>query len=469
MQFFKKILFSTKTTAILFLSLSISMAFATFIENKYSTNIAKTFIYESTWFEILILIIILNLIGNIYKYKLWNKKKIPILIFHLSFIIIFIGGFLSRYFSNEGTIYLRKGFINNKVFSNKNYIKIGINYKNKKKLYYEPYNLSYLNKNYENKFFIDEKNLLKIKIINYIPCAKIFISKKNPIEKIIKIISINEGERIESFIENKKFLKINNIYFSLNKNNKNGIKIFEKEGKTYIKSTFPIKRVDMINGKHFFINKNKTNILKKKCLYETYINSKKKIYWVIPEGIIKGELKYVKSCKKEDEKNTSNIFYITANIFFHDKNRIINFIGKKNNIKMSLPITIDNYKISIGYGSIYWDLPFYLSLNNFIVKNYPGSDFPSYYTSNLTLKDNNISKNYTIYMNKILKYKGYRLFQSGYDPDKKGTHIIVNNDWIGTIFSYVGYLFMIIGMLFTIFCKGSRFNYLKNKLKHYGN
>jgi hypothetical protein len=34
-----------------------------------------------------------------------------------------------------------------------------------------------------------------------------------------------------------------------------------------------------------------------------------------------------------------------------------------------------------------------------------------------------------IFMNNVLDYKGYRFFQSGFDPDEKGTILSVNHDF----------------------------------------
>ncbi|WP_185873332.1 cytochrome c biogenesis protein [Blattabacterium cuenoti] len=462
MNFFKKIFLSNKTTSILLLLLSLSMAIATFVEKKYSTDIAKIFIYESRWFEIIILLILINLIANIYKYKLWKNKKIPVLIFHLSFILIIIGGFISRYFSYEGIISLREGNTTNKVKSQKSYIKLEIKKKNYKKFLYDPYILSKYYNNYNKKFFFN-KNPLKIRILRFISCPKIILSEKNPLEKIIKIIYIDKNSRKETFIKNGESIEINKIPFSFNKKISNGITILEKNGITYIKSSFIGKKINMINGKSYFIIKNKPEILENRCLYEVKINEYKKINWVIPEGIVNGELKYIESCD-DNEENNNSINTIIAEVIFQKKRKIITFSGGKNFTKMSNPIFINNYKISIGYGSKLLNLPFYLHLNKFELKNYPGSDLPSSFMSYITIIDRNINHNHLIYMNNVLNYKGYRLFQSGYDFDKKGTHISVNNDYLGTFISYIGYAAMSIGMFINLFWKGTRFSFLIKKM-----
>lgn len=467
MRTFKKILFSTKITSSLFLLLALSMAIATFIEKKYSTDVARIFIYESTWFEIIMLFIIINLIGNVWKYKLWNYNKFPLFIFHISFILIFIGGICSRYFGFEGTMSLREGETNGKIISRKSYIKLKISQGSYTRFYHDPYIFSSFHSGYQGEFFF-QKNPLKVKVIDYVPCAKIILSKEKPEEKIIKIISTNQKKRTEHFIKNGDIINVNGVLFSFNKRIPFGIIIFEKNNKLYIKSSFSGQSINMLNQRISSLLKNKNNVLKIKHLYQIKIDKDRKIMqWVIPEGVVQGKLKYVQSCNHDEE--TNKLSAITAKIFFKNQSQLVTFLGGKNAINMSPIFFFKDYKISIGYGSIFWNLPFFIRLKKFKVENYPGSEFPSTFMSYVTLIDKDKIKNHLIYMNNVLNYKGFRFFQSGYDPDGKGTHFSVNNDYLGTYFSYIGYIFMSIGMFFTLFWKGTRFSYLKKKLKSLSN
>jgi len=67
-------------------------------------------------------------------------------------------------------------------------------------------------------------------------------------------------------------------------------------------------------------------------------------------------------------------------------------------------------------------------------------------------------------MNHILKYKGYRFYQSSYDNDEKGTILSVNHDGLGTFLSYLGYAIMSFGMIFALFTKRSRFIHTLKKI-----
>ena len=67
-------------------------------------------------------------------------------------------------------------------------------------------------------------------------------------------------------------------------------------------------------------------------------------------------------------------------------------------------------------------------------------------------------------MNNVLDHRGYRFFQSSYDPDELGTYLSVNYDFWGTWISYIGYALLTIGLILTFFIKNSRFTSLMNKL-----
>ncbi|WP_238785494.1 cytochrome c biogenesis protein ResB [Blattabacterium cuenoti] len=462
---FKKNFFSTKITALLFILIAIIMAIGTLVEKKYSTDIAKIYIYKSHWFEIIIFLFIINLIINIWKYKLWKYDKIPIFIFHLSFIFIFIGGIFSRYLSFEGIMFLKEGNVNRQVISETSYIKLKIKNQVNDLIteYKVPYILSTFHHTYNGNFLYNNNNIFNLKIINYIPYAKETFYENNLGEKIIKIISYKKGKKTDFFLKNGKSININGILFSLNKHNPYGIQIFEKNNKLFVKSSFLAININMMHKKLNFILKNKITPLQLKSLYQIYDkkNHFNNIQWMIPDKIKKGKIMYVTAI----ENPTDYLDAITAKITFVNTSKIVTFLGGKQTHQMSSAIKFNGKYIYIGYGSIFITLPFILKLNKFKIENYPGSDFPSTFISNITLLDHQHKQHYDIYMNHILNYKGYKFFQSGYDSDKKGTHLYVNHDYLGTLFSYIGYFIMSIGMIITLFWKGSRFNFLIRKLQ----
>jgi len=104
-------------------------------------------------------------------------------------------------------------------------------------------------------------------------------------------------------------------------------------------------------------------------------------------------------------------------------------------------------------------LPFEIRLTDFVLERYPGSHSPSSYSSYVEITDRQRNKTFTfhIYMNHILKYRGWRFFQTSYDRDEKGTLLTATHDVLGTPVTYAGYLVAIIAMLASLLVPGSFF------------
>ena len=65
---------------VLFIVFAMSMAFATFYENDFGALAAQTVVYNTKWFELLMLLMVVNLIGQIFQFKLYKKTKLTILL-----------------------------------------------------------------------------------------------------------------------------------------------------------------------------------------------------------------------------------------------------------------------------------------------------------------------------------------------------------------------------------------------------
>ena len=59
----------------LFIVFAVAMAAATFIENDYGSPAAYSMVYGSKWFELVLLLLALNLAGQVLIFKLLRKKN----------------------------------------------------------------------------------------------------------------------------------------------------------------------------------------------------------------------------------------------------------------------------------------------------------------------------------------------------------------------------------------------------------
>ncbi|MBQ1796644.1 MAG: cytochrome c biogenesis protein ResB, partial [Prevotella sp.] len=86
--------------------------------------------------------------------------------------------------------------------------------------------------------------------------------------------------------------------------------------------------------------------------------------------------------------------------------------------------------------------PFLLTLKEFKVVYYPGTDAPLDYQSVITVKEDNTTRDIIVSMNNIGEVMGYRLFQSSYDSDNMGVSLGVYHDPWGIGVTYCGYLLL---------------------------
>jgi cytochrome c-type biogenesis protein CcsB len=115
----------------------------------------------------------------------------------------------------------------------------------------------------------------------------------------------------------------------------------------------------------------------------------------------------------------------------------------------------------------YNKLPFKVKLDNFKISRYPGVQSPSGFESHITLTDSNrqIILVKCISMNRVLSYRGYRLYQNSYHPDEKGSVLTISHDPLGMTITYFGYALMCTGMLLSLLVKSTRFRQVSAKLR----
>ena len=104
----------------------LSIAIATGVETYYDTATAQKVIYQAHWFEWIIFLLFINLIANIKRYTLFKKEKIGSFVFHVAFLIIVIGAFVTRNFGFEGNMIIKEGTASNQLLSAETYVQIKV-------------------------------------------------------------------------------------------------------------------------------------------------------------------------------------------------------------------------------------------------------------------------------------------------------------------------------------------------------
>jgi len=443
--------------AILLLVYAFSMAYATFLENDYGTPTAKALIYEAKWFELIMVLLILNFIGNISRYRLWKREKWPVLVFHLAFIFIFIGGAITRYISFEGQMVIREGETSNEIVTDKHFFKIKIEEKGDALDYQDiPYLMSPLHKNFAATYDFHGKTV-KVKTLDYVQRKKdSLIADPNGAE-YLHLVSTAETGRQNIYIKPGETKSINGTLVTFNRAIDGAVEFRKENGQILIKTPVNANYMTMATQATGTTVKDQFQPLVLRSLYT--INELK---LVVPEGLRKGKLLAFEGDRKKDQ-NVPDV--MTVEIEGPKTKQIVDLSVERGNPNAYKQINIDNLNIMVGFGPKIYNTPFAIKLDDFVMETYPGSSSPSAYESHVKIIDQGKQTPYKIYMNNVLNYKGYRFFQSSFSPDRMGTVLSVNHDFWGTLISYIGYAFLFGGMFVIFFWKGTHFWKLNKMLK----
>ena len=458
----KKTLFSTRLMAVLFILFAAAMAAGTFIESKYSTETARIYIYNARWFELIMVFFVINFLGNIKRYGLIKWSKWPVLALHLSWILIIVGAFVTRYISYEGIMPIREGESESIFYSDQTYLTAFIdgemNGSLMRKTLEEPVLITEQGKRADFPYKGDFNGTeFKIDYVDFMEGAKEGLIASDSGQQYLKIVEAGDGQRHEHYLENGKIANIHNMLFALNNETEGAINIFTSDSTYNIKSSFEgdfMRMADQFQGE---VAADSLQQLQLRSLY-----TMAGMQFVIPEPLVTGKYGIVKVPEAEMTKETPDA--LTVSVSANGETKEVKMIGSKGLSNFGDKISVGGLDFSIKYGSKEYQLPFKVKLNDFIAEKYPGT-VNSYksFMSKVTVEDK-LTFDYDIYMNHVLDQDGYRFFQSSFMPDEKGTVLAVNHDQWGKWITYSGYFLLYIGLMGIMFFGKTRFKSLSNSL-----
>lgn len=448
-----QMIISMKTMALMILLFAISIAAATFIENDFGTPASKAVVYNTTWFETILFILLINLIANIYRYKLLQWKKWSVFLFHFAFILILIGAGITRYISYEGVMHIREGSSSNLLQSSNAYFQIKVDDKIQQYTYDKGLFVNPLyNKPFDHKFDFSGKKV-EIEILEAYASAEYYVESDLRGSGILELVSTDGNGKVTRYLKKGETVMLGQLAFSYDAAQESnvGFKIMEDGKGLVFNSPIPVTYLSMDDRSTGTLRADSLQPFQTRHLYTVGgMNIVLKEYY--PEAILK-----VRSGKDD---SPTDILKVAVTV--DDVRQELNIEGGKGYVSNPTKFSMNGLNFSLSYGATYRQLPFSLALVDFELERYPGSMSPASYASEVILIDQreNLEEAHRIYMNHVLDYDGFRFFQSSYDKDELGTVLSVNHDSLGTIITYLGYLLMTIGMFFTLFVKNTRFDRL---------
>lgn len=453
-----KFLFNPVFMGALFVVFAVAMAVATFIENDFGSPASYSMVYNTKWFELILLLLAINMIGQLLIFKLFRRSKLPVALFHLAFILMIIGAAITRYTGWEGSIHIREGETSSLCSSGEKYI--GYSVKNEKGDLISEYSRKYTMTsvsadNFKRKIKSGDKTY-QLVLARILPNAAETITDSPDGVPVISLLVTREMTSRDVLVLKKGETKnINGISVGFDSGSLSDVNITVESGSFYISSKYDIGRLSMMTQESDTIHSGDRFELKSMQLLSV------RDLRIVPQKLsLAGTVKPV-SYNSEEQETGQNAFVF--HVFGENKSGSVVLWDRDSEPAAKGSCTVDGLNFEISYGSRITELPFTLTLNDFVLERYPGSNSPSGYKSEVLLTDRakNVEKHFSIFMNNILKYRGYRIYQASFDKDEKGTILSVNHDMTGMIVSYAGYLLLFIFIVLSLFSKNSQFQTIK--------
>jgi len=454
-------LVSEKAALVYLLVFAIAIAVATFIENDFGTDAAQKWIYKADWFTVLLLFFGASIASMAWRYQLWQRKRYAVLLFHISMLLILFGALVTRIFGFEGVVAIREGQATQQYLTSETFLDLKIYGQNQEEYGHQlPVLLSSLGSNhFSHTYTIDDKQI-KLELLDFIPNAKESFISNASAKKTLKIVFPSSGGRQEVYLSEGERKTFFGIPFNFtNQNLSDHINIYRQQDSFLLQVAAPYSWMEMATqSQNEVTTPDSLAPLHLKALYT--IGKAQFVFAQILTGKNAG---YSSNGSKITEKSQNALkLRLSSGSLTQD----FYVLGNKGQLGQKQEVSLGNYRFEIAYGSVLRDLPFSLYLRNFELKRYPGTSSPASFSSHVTLIDESqkLQLPYHIYMNHVLDHRGFRFFQSSYDPDEKGTYLSVNHDFWGSFISYLGYILLTIGLIWTLISKNTRFSALRKAL-----
>jgi len=461
------ILFSTRLTALLFIVFALAMGIGTFMDAGQETSptpYSRTLIYNAWWFESIMVLFMINFVGNIFRFKLLRKEKWATLTMHLAFIFILLGAFITRYISFEGMMAIREGATENVFLSQNTYLTTYIdgdyvvNGQQQRRVHHDEVDFSpRLNNKFVRKTDYNNQDV-SIELTDFIAGAEEDIVPDASGENYLKVVEAGAAGPHNHFLKEGQVQSIHNVLYALNKPTDGAINITFTDSSLSIQSPFNGEYMTMATGAKGLLVSDSIQPL---ILRSRYLIGNQAL--VFPKPVTKGVFDVVKKSELLKNDEDGLVLKVTAN----NETKTVKLLGSKGTNNAFKQIKVGGLEFAFKYGSRVLELPFSIKLNDFIADRYPGTENSySAFASEVTVLDTQSGDfDYRIFMNNILDHRGYRFFQSGFDPDEKGTILSVNHDTWGTRITYLGYILLYFGLLAILFAKHTRFDDLRKQLR----
>jgi cytochrome c-type biogenesis protein CcsB len=460
----RKLFFSIHTMLVLVMMLILSIVIATLLERTYGSSAARVLVYNSWWFEILWVWFSVTLVVNIIHFKFWQKKKWDVVLFPFAFLVVLLGAILTRHFAFQGLLSLREGESSNQFFSSQPYLQIEVSngpdsVSERYELWLSPVGRPFTKKLKAGKI------PLSISVQHYIANPEKNIVEDSLGGPVLGIAVFTPYTSASCFLEKGEMDSLFGVHFGFRsdfKGNAAFIRLEDRGGEIWVSASCPMARKEPGSGREV---KYKPFVLTR--FDDSSIYTLDSVSFALTRYIPRGRIQAIPSEASlflKENSITSEALDVMIETGAY-RRTISLFAGKGAEGKPKI-IECDGVKVKLRFGAKPFHLPFFLRLVDFRIERNKNSQKASQFRSDVVIQDpeHNIEKPYSIYMNHILRYRGYRVYQYSFDEDEKGTVFLVSRD-PGIPLAYAGFFLLIVMIMLAFFHPKSRIRELETEIR----
>ncbi|MCH5336327.1 MAG: cytochrome c biogenesis protein CcsA [Campylobacter sp.] len=487
-----------RISIVLFLLFALACALGTFIESAYKTPTAWAMIYGTAWFDYIQLLLGINLLCGMFRYKMFMFRKLPLVLFHFSFLLILLGAAMTRYGGFEGLVHIRENESSSLIESSKSSLRLSA--VKDGELYSVASDKDIAALPFANSFDLslnlgEDKAHLKYEDL-ILDASYSFSEDENSEPLLVLMLSKNGEQGSEIQFRKGEIKEIGGVNFAF-LNDEVKAPFVKIDEKLQLSSSENLNFLSMQDGLNSSLKANEKADSKQRRLYQF-----KDLNFVVKFVSLNGKESIVGKNRAQDES-----FWLWFKSAWLELIRtfLISTFGEPQNWKTSMLLGLKDFAMSTDYQPLelkgqnalklelsykgekqefyifeysqpvsiilggqkffvswsvsYRELPFEIYLKDFVLDRYPGSMSPASYASEVIVRDKDKEFDYRIFMNNVLDYEGYRFYQSSYDQDEQGTILSVNKD-PGKTPTYIGYFLLCLGMFLNFLNPHSRFRTL---------
>ena len=375
----------------LFITIAFTLAIATFVESSYGTPAARSLVYNTHWFEALWALFAFNLISNLFTYKLLNRRRFTIGLFHVAFLVMLVGAAVTRWFGYEGTMHIRENDSSDFILSTDAtfYAGIGEDSHEKNVIFSE-----ITPRQFSARFNVNGQKV-SVKTIGFISHSErkaIPSSAGEPMLDFVFAAPDRQGMQTFTF-RSGEVMEYPGMAVGFDAARETPLKFFMQNEKLYMISEFPVEESTMASQESVEYPAGDTIAVQNMFLYS--VND---FRVMVRDFYPAAAFTAVKSAHETHEQA------VMVEVSDGIRQQVVPVFGHAGIAADTVDVPLTNTTLKLAYGAKPIPLPFRLHLKKFELERYPGSGSPSSYASDVVLVDETkgLEREAHIYMNKTL-------------------------------------------------------------------